>query len=572
MTFLLSCASSEKSEPSLRDRYILNSVDEQLPPNLWSPRRRTSVAYYRYLVGDISLMRGEIDTATENYNASYALKPNSFTGAKLVTAHAISGNKMDSLSESRKMVLLYPKSSRLRVLYGDVLYSNGELKKAAKEFEKAVKLDPTNEKAYTSVISVYANLKKFKKALKYALQYKNNLGSSANAWLSEAKIKLNLKDYKGALASIKVAYDMQSSNSNVLMVYAFCLEKNKKSKSAIKYYEKLFRLAPNSLEIAGKLVSLYQEIGGLEEAFDVLDGISNRLTKTIVAVELQKIFILWELKKIDQAVALSNELLQEFPNKDQVIYISGYSLLLAKKDQEALERFKAVPHKSIFRSNAIIYASDILRKSEKINEATSLVEEIKQLEEIKPAVVSYASDFYVKLKSYKSAISFLEFGYELFPKNYYFLFMTGVYYEKIGNLNQAISVMKKLIDLNPEHAGGLNFLGYVYAENGQNLKEAKGYLERAIKLEPKNGYYLDSLGWIYFKLEDYVNAEKYLLEAAKYQPNEGVIFEHLAEVELKKGNPKKSLEYFKDALEKRLDSRDKERIFKRYQEIKSDIS
>ena len=140
-------------------------------------------------------MKSDLSTSTENFNASYALVPNSFTGSKLIASHALNGNKT-TLTESRKMVLLYPKSSDLRVLYGDVLYTNKEYEKAAKEFEIAVELDKTNEKAYVSLISVYAQLKQNRKALKFAGLYKKNIGSSANAWLTEARIKLELKDYK----------------------------------------------------------------------------------------------------------------------------------------------------------------------------------------------------------------------------------------------------------------------------------------------------------------------------------------------------------------------------------------
>ena len=378
---------------------------------------RTSKAYYRYLVGDIAMMRGDSDVANENFSASYALKPNAFTGAKLVTANAINGNKIESLAEARKMVLLYPKSSRLRVLYGDVLYDNGKLNDAVKEFEKAVSLDPINEKAYTAIISVYASLKKFSDALKFVEQYKKNLSSSANAWLSDAKIKLNLKDYVGALDSIEQAYNMQSSNPNIIMVYAFSLEKNKKSKQAIKYYEKLFRLAPNSTEIAGKLVGLYKEIGGLEEAYDVLDGISNRMGKSTVPVELQKVFILWELQKISKAIELSENLLQEFPGNAQVLFVSGYCFLLGEKYKDALDRFLQVPEKSIFRANAIIHAVDILRREKKNQEATSLLMHLKKIEEIKPSFVSYAASFFAEIKNYKNAIMLLEHGYQLFPKN-----------------------------------------------------------------------------------------------------------------------------------------------------------
>jgi len=59
--------------------------------------------------------------------------------------------------------------------------------------------------------------------------------------------------------------------------------------------------------------------------------------------------------------------------------------------------------------------------------------------------------------------------------------------------------MKKVLEIDPDNAETLNFIGYSYAERGINLDEAESMLLRAIELKPGNGYFIDSLGWLYFK-------------------------------------------------------------------------
>ena len=68
---------------------------------------------------------------------------------------------------------------------------------------------------------------------------------------------------------------MQSTNPSVILVYAYALRKTRRLKKQY-LYEELFRISPQSLELAGKLVQLYRDIDGLEDAYDVLDGISKR--------------------------------------------------------------------------------------------------------------------------------------------------------------------------------------------------------------------------------------------------------------------------------------------------------
>lgn len=570
--FFTQACSTTKQPHEVKGNYTLRTVDDDLPPNLWSPRRRNAASYYHFLVGDIAQLRGDIGLATESYSTGYALKPNSFLGSKLVSAYALGGNRADSLKESRRMVLLYPKSSRLRKLYGDALRRSGEVKDALAAFRKAIELDKQNERAYISLISVSAQMKKYKSALKYAEAYKKNIGLSANAWFAEAKIKLNLKDYKGALKAIKVAFEMQSMNPNILLVYAFTLEKNNKSKLAITYYEKLFRLVPDNLEIAGKLIGLYKEIGDLKDAYDVLEGISNRLDHLNESIEMQKVYILWELKEYERAVAICQNLSLEFPASDQYKFMLAYTHLINQQDDEALEGFLKIKKTSEQWASTVVYASDILRRKGNLDEAIELIEEIKVLSKIEPNHIEYAARFYIKIKRYAEAIVFLDYGFKKFPSIFEFLFLKGVYQEKIGSTSKAIDTLNELILLSPNHASGLNFLGYLYAEKGVNLNEAKSLVERALKIEPSNGYYLDSLGWVYFKLQEFKLAEKYLLMAIKDKPGEGVIYEHLGELELKKQNNAKAIKYFEKALKSRLDQSDKLRIDKRYKDLKEEVS
>ncbi len=53
--------------------------------------------------------------------------------------------------------------------------------------------------------------------------------------------------------------------------------------------------------------------------------------------------------------------------------------------------------------------------------------------------------------------------------------------------------MRKAIDLNPENAQALNYLGYTYAEQGTHLDEAEKLIKRALDIEPEDGFYLSTV-------------------------------------------------------------------------------
>ena len=69
-----------------------------------------------------------------------------------------------------------------------------------------------------------------------------------------------------------------------------------------------------------------------------------------------------------------------------------------------------------------------------------------------------------------------------------------------------------------------------WADEGRNLDEAIELITRAVELNPDNGYYADSLGWIYFKIGEMSKAVIWLERAIRLAPDDPVIHEHLGDV------------------------------------------
>ena len=84
----------------------------------------------------------------------------------------------------------------------------------------------------------------------------------------------------------------------------------------------------------------------------------------------------------------------------------------------------------------------------------------------------------------------------------------------------------------------LNYLGYMLADRGVKLPEALKLIRKAVELEPQNGAYLDSLGWVYFKSGQYAQAEENLRKANERMNTDPTVHDHLGEVYEKTGNLK----------------------------------
>jgi tetratricopeptide (TPR) repeat protein len=108
--------------------------------------------------------------------------------------------------------------------------------------------------------------------------------------------------------------------------------------------------------------------------------------------------------------------------------------------------------------------------------------------------------------------------------------------------------LRKAIEINPKHADALNYLGFSYADKGINLQEALSLIQKALDLKPESGYIIDSLGWVYFKLGKQKEALKYLKKALETVKDDPVLYEHLGDVYEAMGNPGEALDAWNNSV------------------------
>jgi Flp pilus assembly protein TadD len=109
--------------------------------------------------------------------------------------------------------------------------------------------------------------------------------------------------------------------------------------------------------------------------------------------------------------------------------------------------------------------------------------------------------------------------------------------------------MRAVLDVNPDNANAMNFIGYTLAEKGMDFEEAEKLLMRALELKPDTGAYLDSLGWVYFRKGETVRAIELLERATDVSPGEPTIEEHLGDAYARSARPKEAAVRYRRALD-----------------------
>lgn len=118
-------------------------------------------------------------------------------------------------------------------------------------------------------------------------------------------------------------------------------------------------------------------------------------------------------------------------------------------------------------------------------------------------------------------------------KEIHFL-LANMYYE-MNDYENVVKEIEEVLLIDPDSHQANNFLGYFFVERGEKLDEALSLIKKALGVEPRNGAYLDSLGWAYYKIagegdqEKMVLALQKLIEASKYT-EEPEIMDHIGDV------------------------------------------
>jgi tetratricopeptide (TPR) repeat protein len=144
-----------------------------------------------------------------------------------------------------------------------------------------------------------------------------------------------------------------------------------------------------------------------------------------------------------------------------------------------------------------------------------------------------------------------------------FYFQLGRVYERSGDFQQSEIYFQKCLEMAPDFAAALNYLGYMWADRGVKLDKAREMIEKAVKLEPKSAEFVDSLGWVLFKLNQPQPALEQMLKAVEFAKEaDATLYDHLGDIYTALRQPEKAREAWRKSLsiepneqiQKKLDS------------------
>ncbi|MDT8316568.1 MAG: tetratricopeptide repeat protein [bacterium] len=526
-----------------------------------------SRASYHYLSSETRLLEGDLKGAITELEVAIkydAADPFLFT--RLASLYLRQGDIRSAIKTAKDAVFLEPDNINAHKILAALYSSSNMAKEAILEYEKLVSLKPEEQEPYLFLGMLYSSLGEHDKAIKNLKQLLDIEADSLMAFYYLGRVYTDMKQYPKALDSYNKALALKPGFRGALFDLAMLHEMRSNNDEAISAYKKLLSIYPQDQEARNRLGNLLLKINRLDEALLQFEEMkTGEVSEAAVRMKIGLIYL--EQQKTEKAAQEFNAALDLLPGNDMATYYLGIANMNGGEADLAIENFLKVPLSSDYHTDAIINAGHILKEAGRGKEAIILLEGALKTAPKDMALYMLLVSLYSDSGRYDKAKELLFSILNEKSTNNEARFRLGLIYEKTGDMNSSIMEMRKILEIDPEHADAMNYIGYAYAEKETNLNEAEQLATKALKLKPESGYIADTLGWIYYKKGKIKEAIKTLKIATELSPDDPVIIDHLGDAYMKDGRKKAAKEMYLKAVELQEEEKEKAKLIKKINDL-----
>jgi tetratricopeptide (TPR) repeat protein len=492
-------------------------------------------------------------------------------------------------SEYEKITSTDPKDADSWVMLGRLYSVASRSQDAEKAYNAALKAEPDNEDALTGLAQMYAQLGDNQRAIE---KLKSVAEKSPNerllAFLAEQYEQI--KDYKNAVAVLKKANELAPDNSRIAASLARDLMYSGDLDEALKLYQELSEDEPRSREYALSIAEIYRAKRDFDKAREALKKAKGVSAPGDLETRYQEVKLLEAEGKTDQAIAALKTMVDETGSRDgrvRAMLLEEYGILLrsTEKYPQAVEAFQQIANlggESASRGTLQVidtyrqakdYTSalrevdaaikkfpdermfkmeraTVLGEQGKVDEAAAQLRALLKGDSDRDVYLALAQIF-ERAKRYTDEGKALDEAEKLSKtddEKATLHFMRGAMYERMKKFDTSEAEFRKVLEIDADNAGALNYLGYMLADRNVRLDEAFQMIKKALDQEPENGAYLDSLGWVYYRQGKLSEAENLLLRALERTGQDPAIHDHLGDVYAKQGKTREAITQWQSSL------------------------
>jgi tetratricopeptide (TPR) repeat protein len=445
--------------------------------------------WYQVLYADLSKVNGDYKAYLNTYKKLCQKEPgNVGFQNELAFAYYFTGDYQRAVEAYRKVEMLLGVTPQLTRQIADLYLRLNKKDSALMQYEKLVKYNPENTRAY-AMLAEFASKNELPKTAEWAYRQIIRLNpqdpyvhiSLADFYRKQGKPAKAFEELKKGFANTRL--DVKTKVNLIIAYYSGKLTDEKEAQ-ALELAEIIKKAHPN-------------------------DSLADSFYATM----------LYQNKKYKQARPIFRQLLSQ----DSIQYPIWEQLLFCD-----------------------LYLNDSIRLTVDAPRAIRIFPD-KPIPYLLGGVGEFQLKNFQKAKEYLEKGKDLAAGNNALLENFYSTL--GDTYHSLKENKKAYAAYDKVLQLNSENTIVLNNYAYYLALDGVQLQKAAEMAKKAVDLDPYNQNNLDTYAWVLYKQKKYNQALKWEQKALDNGgKTSGVVVEHYGDILYKLGKHQEALAQWKKAL------------------------
>jgi tetratricopeptide (TPR) repeat protein len=499
-----------------------------------------------------------------------------------------------AIEQYQKITVLAPRDIPAWLMLARLQKASDNSVDSQKSYQKVLDIEPDNEDALTGLALVYSDLGDNRKAAEL-LKLLADKNPSPRSLTALAAAYEQMRDFKAAADVLRKLLETNPANAHeVKRNLAQDLMLSQDYKQALDVYEELVKEEPADAQSYLRMSQIYRQMRDFAKAREANDK-AKAVEPNSIEVRYNEVNILEAEDRTGEATQLLKEILDSTAKKNynqaergnrvallerlaglyrsvdqtgpavdvyrqiaevdpalgsrsaaQIVDAYRAGKDFQKAQQEADAAAKKFPDDRLLR----ITRDSLLAELGKVDEAAADLKKLLDGKQDRDLYISLANT-YEKGKRWDDMAKALDAAEKLSDSNEDkegVWFMRGAMFERMKKLDLAEVEFRKVLKVDPESAGAMNYIGYMLADANMRLDESLALITKALDIEPGNGAYLDSLGWVQYRLGRLPDAEKNLHKALEKTPRDPTVHDHMADVLMKESKVKEAVAQWEASL------------------------
>ena len=459
------------------------------------------------------------------------------------------GNYSMAILEFQDALELDPEASTIIVSMAECYWKLGKAKKSEELLFNALNINPKDNEAREILANQYIYQNKHDKAIEqYRVLAENAVEGDTKYLIALAKLVLSQNNINESISLFIKAYEKDKSRIDILEEAANLSLRSRQLEKATNLYNQLIDIDKNNSYYLSTYIDLIVMSGDYDNGIVALKSLIDIEGET--TERLSQLGILYyNTNQTVKAKPIFNKLLSmDHFDATTMHFLSNIYIEQGILDSALIIANKIIDHHPSDPRGYLDAALTELNNENPIG-AIEILEPVNRTFNNEFSIQYLLGSSYQQLEEYDKATVVLRQSLKIYPESRGARHTLAIASDALNYWNESDSLYEGLIESDTNDVQALNNYSYSLVERNIQLNKALAMAKKAIELEPNNAAYLDTIGWIYYKMDNVEKALNFIRKSVELDNNNAVVLEHLGDVLFSNNQIEEAMLFYLKALD-----------------------